>query len=93
MLNIQRINELAKKAKTVGLTPEEKEEQAKLRKEYVQSVVGNLRAQLDNTYVVDKDENKVKLTAYNNVDQSKIDSDTAEQNACVSTDCAPKKED
>ena len=49
MLNIERINELAKKAKTVGLTDEEKEEQAKLRKEYVQSVVGNLRAQLDNT--------------------------------------------
>ena len=67
MLNIERINELAKKAKTIGLTPEEKEEQAKLRKEYVQSVVGNLRAQLDNTYVLDKDENKVKLTAYNNV--------------------------
>lgn len=39
MLNIERINELAKKAKTVGLTDEEKEEQAKLRKEYVQSVV------------------------------------------------------
>lgn len=33
----------------------------------MQSVVGNLRAQLDNTYVLDKDENKVKLTAYNNV--------------------------
>lgn len=65
MLDIQRINELAKKSKNVGLTPEEKEEQARLRKEYVQSVVGNLRAQLDNTYVLDKNENKVKLTAYN----------------------------
>ena len=65
MIDIQRINELAKKSKTVGLTDEEKEEQAKLRKEYIQSVVGNLRAQLDNTYVLDKDENKVKLTAYN----------------------------
>ena len=64
MLNIERINELAKKAKTVGLTDEEKEEQAKLRKEYVQSVVGNLRAQLDNTYVLDKDENQVKLSAF-----------------------------
>lgn len=64
MIDIQRINELAKKSKTVGLTDEEKEEQAKLRKEYVQSVVGNLRAQLDNTYVLDKDENKVKLAAY-----------------------------
>lgn len=65
MIDIQRINELAKKSKTVGLTDEEKEEQAKLRKEYGQSVVGNLRAQLDNTYVLDKDENKVKLTAHN----------------------------
>ena len=65
MIDIQRINELAKKSKTVGLTDEEKEEQAKLRKEYVQSVVGNLRAHLDNTYLLDKDENKVKLAAYN----------------------------
>ena len=64
-MDIARINELAKKAKTVGLTDDEKAEQAKLRKEYIQSVVGDLRSQLDNTYVLDKDENKVKLTAYN----------------------------
>ena len=31
---IDRINELAKKSKTVGLTPEEKDEQTKLRKEF-----------------------------------------------------------
>lgn len=43
-INIERINELAKKAKTEGLTEEEKAEQAKLRKEYIDSVVGNLRA-------------------------------------------------
>ena len=60
-MNIQRINELAKKSKTVGLTPEEKEEQAILRREYIDSVVGNLRGQLDNTYTVDKDGNKTKL--------------------------------
>ncbi|MBD5092328.1 MAG: DUF896 domain-containing protein [Clostridiales bacterium] len=60
-MNIQRINELAKKSKTVGLTPEEKEEQAILRREYIDSVVGNLRGQLDNTYTVDKDGNKEKL--------------------------------
>lgn len=65
MPNIARINELAKKAKTVGLTEEEKQEQAKLRKEFVQSVVGDLRSQLDNTYVVDKDNNKVKVADYN----------------------------
>ena len=50
-VNIDRINELARKAKTEGLTEEEKAEQAKLRREYVASVVGNLRAQLDNTYI------------------------------------------
>lgn len=65
MPNIQRINELAKKAKTIGLTEEEKQEQTQLRKEFVQSVVGDLRSQLDNTYVVDKDNNKVHVKQYN----------------------------
>ena len=64
-MNIQRINELARKAKTVGLPDEEKKEQAILRKEYIQSVVGDLKNQLDNTYVLDKNENKVKVTEYN----------------------------
>lgn len=54
-MDIERINYLAKKAKTEGLTPEEKEEQQKLRKEYIDSVVGNLRAQLDNVQFVDGD--------------------------------------
>ena len=51
--DIERINELAHKAKTVGLTPEENEERAKLRRAYIDSVVGDLRSQLDNTYIVD----------------------------------------
>ncbi len=63
MIDIERINFLAKKAKTEGLTEEEKAEQAKLRREYIDSVVGNLRAQLDNTYTLDKDGNEVKITA------------------------------
>jgi uncharacterized protein YnzC (UPF0291/DUF896 family) len=54
MPNIERINFLAKKQREEGLTEEEKAEQAKLRKEYIDSVTGNLRAQLDNTYVVDE---------------------------------------
>lgn len=44
---IERINALAKKQKSPeGLTPEEKEEQAILRREYIDSVKRNLRAQL-----------------------------------------------
>ena len=59
--DIERINELARKAKTVGLTPEENEERAKLRRAYIDSVVGDLRQQLDNTYIVDEKGNKTKL--------------------------------
>ena len=62
---IARINELARKMKTVGLTEEEKTEQAALRKEYVASVVGNLKSQLDNTYVVDEKGNKTKVAEAN----------------------------
>lgn len=43
---IERINELYKKSKKEGLTEEEKKEQEQLRKEYKDSIVGNLRAQL-----------------------------------------------
>lgn len=59
--DIGRINELARKAKTVGLTPEENEERAVLRRAYIDSVVGDLRQQLDNTYIVDSKGNKRKL--------------------------------
>ena len=59
---IDRINELARKAKTpVGLTEAEKAEQAALRRAYIDSVLGDLRGQLDNTYVVDEKGNKRKL--------------------------------
>ena len=52
---IDRINELARKSKTVGLTPEEKEEQAVLRKEFIANVRQNLRAQLDSIDVLEAD--------------------------------------
>jgi uncharacterized protein YnzC (UPF0291/DUF896 family) len=58
---IDRINELARKAKTEGLTPEETAERAVLRRAYIDSVVGNLKGQLDNTYIVDEQGNKRKL--------------------------------
>ena len=46
-LLIKRINELSRKSKAEGLTPEEKEEQTKLRNEYRALVVGNLSSQLE----------------------------------------------
>ena len=59
---IQRINELAKKAKSPeGLTETEVQERALLRREYVEAVKASLRAQLDNTYIVDEQGNKRKL--------------------------------
>ncbi len=60
---IQRINELARKAKTVGLTEEEINERDALRRIYIDSVKQNLRQQLDNTYIVDEKGNKRKLKA------------------------------
>ena len=60
---IARINELARKVKAgEELTPEEIEERAKLRNIYKESVVGNLRAQLENTTIVYPDGSKKKVT-------------------------------
>lgn len=58
---IDRINELARKSKTEGLTESEKEEQTVLRNEYRQSVTGNLAAQLKNTYIMTPDGKKRKI--------------------------------
>lgn len=60
---IDRINELARKSRTEqGLTNEEKEEQAALRKEYVDAMRTSLRGQLDNTVVVYPDGSRKKLS-------------------------------
>lgn len=58
---LKRLNELAHKEKETGLTREEKEEQARLRKEYVAAFKRNLVAQLENTYIVDENGNKRKV--------------------------------
>lgn len=58
---IDRINELARKAKTVGLSAEELAERDALRKEYIAAVKRSLTSQLDNTYIVDEHGNKRKL--------------------------------
>ena len=58
---IQRINELYHKSQGEGLTEAEKEEQARLRKEYVASVRANLRGQLENIDMIEKDGTIVNL--------------------------------
>lgn len=59
---IDRINALAHKSKSVGLTEEEKAEQAQLRREYIDSFKASLIGQLENTYIVDKNGNKKKVS-------------------------------
>ncbi len=49
---IKRINELANKSKTSYLSEEEKEEQTKLRKEYIETVKNNLRNQLEGIEII-----------------------------------------
>ena len=63
---IARINELAKKAKAgETLTAEELAERDKLRRIYIDSVVGNLKVQMDNTYIVRPDGTKEKVERKN----------------------------
>lgn len=52
---VKRINELYHKSQAEGLTDEEKEEQDKLRHAYAANIRNNLRGQLDNISIVEKD--------------------------------------
>lgn len=52
---IERINELYKKSQKEELTKEEKEEQKKLRQEYVAAIRGNLKEQLNNVSLLNPD--------------------------------------
>lgn len=58
---IARINELARKAKTDTLTPDELAERDKLRRIYIDSVKASLTGQLENTYIVYPDGTKKKV--------------------------------
>lgn len=58
---IDRINFLAKKSKTTGLTQSEKEEQKALRDEYRQAVIGNLRWQLERVEIKEPDGSITKI--------------------------------
>ena len=59
---IARINSLAHKAKAEGLTEDETAERDKLRRIYIDSVVGNLKGQLEHTTIVYPDGTKKKVT-------------------------------
>ena len=58
---INRLNELARKAKSGVLTEEEQSERAALRREYLDAVTGSLQQHLDNTYIIDEQGVKRKL--------------------------------
>ena len=79
---IDRINALARKAKTIGLTAEEQAEQAELRKWYIDLWKRSLEAELAHTYIVTPDGKKHKVT-------KKADSKDAREQ----TDNQPDNED
>ncbi|MBQ2285716.1 MAG: DUF896 domain-containing protein [Acutalibacteraceae bacterium] len=58
---INRINFLARKQKSEGLTEAEKAEQQALRREYIDSYKRSLVAQLENTYILEPDGTKRKV--------------------------------
>ncbi len=58
---LDRINFLAKKKKEEGLTQEETQEQAELRKEYLEEFRRGFRAQLENIVIVDEEGNRKPL--------------------------------
>lgn len=58
---IERINELYRKSKAEGLTSAERAEQQKLRREYIDAFKRNLRGQLDNIDIKEKDGTIVNL--------------------------------
>lgn len=58
---IERINALARKSRTEGLTEEEKAEQATLRRAYIDAVKASLESHLENTYFKEADGSETKL--------------------------------
>lgn len=62
---IDRINSLARKSKSEGLTEQEKAEQKQLREEYIQSFRQSLTGILSNTYIQTPDGKKTKVEKKN----------------------------
>lgn len=58
---IDKINELAQKARTCGLSDDEKALQKELREEYIQAFRNSLTATMDNIYIQQPDGTKIKI--------------------------------
>lgn len=58
---IDRINELARKARNEGLTPEEKQEQQTLRQEYIAAFRASMISELNSLVIVDEHGNRSKI--------------------------------
>ena len=69
---IERINELAQKAKTQGLTAEEAQEREALRKQYLAEFRKGFQQILDNTYVETPDGEKTKLQRKTEVEEKPL---------------------
>ena len=61
---VKRINELAQKSRTVGLTEEEKAKQQRLRQEYVKAFRAGLDGMLDGVFVAGQNGEAVPIKAY-----------------------------
>ena len=59
---LDRINELARKSKSEGLTDEEKLEQKALREDYIKAFRASMRGILNNTTIVSPDGSKENLS-------------------------------
>ena len=70
-LNIDRINELAKKKKEQGLTEAEAKEQSKLRKQYLDSFREGFKQQIESTKVIDPEGNDVTPEKLKKIQESK----------------------
>lgn len=62
---IRRINALYHKSQSVGLTEEEKEEQKRLREEYLAAIRADLRSTLDNVSILEPDGSITALSKNN----------------------------
>ncbi|MEB6060047.1 DUF896 domain-containing protein [Staphylococcus pseudoxylosus] len=70
-VDLQRINELAKKKKEKGLTEKEAKEQSKLRKTYLDSFREKFKQQIESTRVIDPEGNDVTPDKVKNILDSK----------------------